>query len=128
MVDDDAAIRDIIQQTLETFCYQVHVASGGVEALEVYGQHRAEIDLVLLDMMMPVMDGFATVAELIELDPEVRVIAVSGLVTKERVLELKNVRVFLEKPYTAEKLLRTLRDVLVEDETAEKAAADGGEA
>jgi two-component system cell cycle sensor histidine kinase/response regulator CckA len=123
VVDDDGAIRDIIEQTLEAFNYEVRVASGGVEALEIYRQHQAEIDIVLLDMMMPVMDGFTTARELIELNADVRVIAVSGLVTKDRVMEIENVRTFLEKPYTAEKLLRTLRDVLAEGQEGDEGQA-----
>jgi CheY-like chemotaxis protein len=112
VVDDDASIRDIIHETLETFGYRVRVAASGAEAIETYRAHGGEIDVVLLDMMMPVIDGFAAVGELVEIDPEVRVIAVSGLVNKERIREVENVRVFLEKPYTAEKLLSTLRDIL----------------
>ncbi len=115
VVDDDASIRDIIREALETFGYRVRVATSGAEAIETYRAHGAEIDVVLLDMMMPVIDGFATVGELMDLDPEVRVIAVSGLVSKDRVREVENVRVFLEKPYTAEKLLWTLHDVLRPD-------------
>jgi len=119
VVDDDASIRDIIRETLEAFGYRVRVAASGAEAIEVYRAESGDIDVVLLDMMMPVIDGFTTVSELIDLDPEVKVIAVSGLVSKERVREVENVRVFLEKPYTAERLLRTLHDVLTPGASAD---------
>lgn len=122
VVDDDASIRDIIRETLEAFGYRVRVAASGAEAIEVYRSHGTEIDVVLLDMMMPVIDGFSAVGELIDIDPGVVVIAVSGLVSKERVREVENVRVFLEKPYTAEKLLRTLHEVLTPEPAGEATA------
>lgn len=127
VVDDDASIRDIIRETLEAFGYGVRVAASGAEAIEVYRAESGDIDVVLLDMMMPVIDGFATVGELIDLDPGVKVIAVSGLVSKERVREVENVQVFLEKPYTAEKLLRTLHDVLTPESSVEPENDNEGE-
>jgi CheY-like chemotaxis protein len=65
-------------------------------------------------MMMPFMDGAATIRALTKMDPNVRIIASSGLSENGRALENKqpNVKAFLLKPYTADKLLNTLAEIL----------------
>lgn len=114
VIDDDAAVREITRLTLEIFDYQVLLASDGAEAVALYTARGAEIALVLTDMTMPVMDGPATIALLRKLDPEVRIIAVSGLATDDRIARAAElgIRRFLVKPYTAEALLVALRQVL----------------
>lgn len=114
VVDDEESIREITRGTLETFGYSVITASDGTEALALYADKRNEIAVVLTDMVMPFMDGPATIRALRRMNPEVRIIAASGLGTGQRVGEgsLEGVSVFLNKPYTAEKLLKTLAQVL----------------
>ena len=69
---------------------------------------------MLTDMMMPYMDGIATIRALQKLNPHVKIIASSGLTENARALEASNagVKTFLSKPYTAGKLLKTLEEVL----------------
>ena len=114
VVDDEDSIREITRGTLETFGYTVMTASDGTEALALYADHKNEIAVVLTDMVMPFMDGPATIRALQRMNPNVRIIAASGLGTGQRAGEgvLEGVAVFLNKPYTAEKLLRTLAQVL----------------
>ncbi|HEY5886051.1 MAG TPA: PAS domain S-box protein [Pyrinomonadaceae bacterium] len=114
VVDDEESIREITRGTLETFGYTVVTASDGTEALALYADKKTEIAVVLTDMVMPFMDGPATIRALQRMNPNVRIIAASGLGTGQRAGEgvLEGVSVFLNKPYTAEKLLRTLAEVL----------------
>jgi CheY-like chemotaxis protein len=114
VVDDEESIREITRGTLETFGYTVVTASDGTEALAIYADHKNEIAVVLTDMVMPFMDGPATIRALQRMNPNVRIIAASGLGTGQRAGEgmLEGVSVFLNKPYTAEKLLKTLAQVL----------------
>lgn len=112
VVDDEAAIREITRRTLERFGYRVMLAADGSEALALYHTHRGAIDLVLTDMMMPVMDGPATIEALRSIDPKVRIVAASGLTIDGHA---KHVKRFLPKPYRAETLLRALRDALAEN-------------
>jgi two-component system cell cycle sensor histidine kinase/response regulator CckA len=114
VVDDEVSIREITRGTLETFGYTVLTASDGTEALAVYADKKNEIAVVLTDMVMPFMDGPATIRALRRMNPQVRIIAASGLGTGQRAGEgtLEGVAVFLNKPYTAEKLLKTLAQVL----------------
>ncbi|MDI1314527.1 PAS domain S-box protein, partial [Prosthecobacter sp.] len=116
VIDDEASIRQITQQTLEAFGYRVVLASDGAEAAAIYGVRRHEIAAVLTDMMMPVMDGPATIQVLMRMNPQVRIIAASGLNANGMVAKAVNVGVkhFIPKPYTAETLLKTLHTLLNE--------------
>jgi two-component system cell cycle sensor histidine kinase/response regulator CckA len=114
VVDDEESIREITRGTLETFGYTVVTASDGTEALALYADKKNDIALVLTDMVMPFMDGPATIRALQRMNPRVRIIAASGLGAGQRAGEgvLEGVSVFLSKPYTAEKLLKSLAQVL----------------
>jgi len=103
-------------QTLQAFGYHVLPAVDGAEAVAVYAQHRAEIAVVLTDIMMPVMDGAAVIRVLQRINPAVKIIATSGLNTNGSAIRTPSlgVRRFLTKPYMAGTLLTTLRDVLRE--------------
>jgi len=114
VVDDEEAIRQITRSTLETFGYSVLTAADGTEAIALYAQHRNEISVVLTDMLMPFMDGPATIRALQKMDPKVKIIAASGLTPAHTPgqASLEGVKMFLTKPYTAEKLLKALAELL----------------
>jgi len=116
LVEDEAVVRDITRQTLITFGYRVIPASDGAEAVAIYAKERHRIDLVLTDMMMPVMDGPSTIQVLQKIAPDVRIIAASGLNSDAMVAKAANLGVsnFIPKPYTAEILLKTLFRVINE--------------
>jgi len=114
VVDDENQICEITKKILETHGYKVIIANDGKEAIALYSQHRERIKLVLMDMMMPVMDGPASIRELCKTNPEVKVIAVSGLTEKDKLAKVDDpqVQAFLSKPYAAEKLLKTIYEVM----------------
>jgi CheY-like chemotaxis protein len=114
VVDDEPSVRLITQQTLQAFGYRVVLASDGAEAVAIYARQSSEIAAVLTDMMMPVMDGPATIQVLHKLNPRVRIIAASGLSSNDPAAHLASLGVknFLPKPYTAETLLKALQEVL----------------
>jgi CheY-like chemotaxis protein len=116
VVDDEASILTITGQTLQAFGYKVLTATDGAAAIAVYAQHRDNIAVVLTDMMMPVMDGPATIHALMRINPGVKVIAASGLTANGSVVRVSGagVKHFLTKPYTAGTLLKTLRTILDE--------------
>lgn len=116
VVDDEASVRKITQQTLEAFGYRVVTAQNGAKAISIYAVRQHEISVVLTDMMMPVMDGPALIEALQWMQPSVRIIASSGLNANGRVAKATDagIKHFLPKPYTAEKLLQMLRKVLAE--------------
>ena len=114
LVDDEPAIREAVAYTLQDSGYEVFTAEDGTDALALYHQRGAEIDIVLTDISMGQMDGVTLTRALKRLNPAVRVIVSSGNFQKENVaiLEALGVRTFLDKPYTADKLLRSLHTEL----------------
>ena len=116
IVDDEEAIRTTTRQTLEAMDYRTLVAADGAEAVALYTQHNNDIAVVLTDMMMPVMDGPTTIRMLQTINPNVKIIAASGVAHlggPAKVAEM-GVRHFLPKPYTAHTVMTTLNLVLNE--------------
>jgi signal transduction histidine kinase/CheY-like chemotaxis protein len=114
VIDDEASIRQVIRQTLETFGYRVVTAEGGSEALSIYVQRKVEIAAVITDMMMPIMSGVATTEALVRINCKVKIIVVTGFVTdaQKEAAMAAGASEFLPKPFTIEKLLATVRTVL----------------
>lgn len=114
VVDDEASIRAIAKATLEAHGYGVLTAGEGTEAVALFAQHQGAIRAALIDMMMPVMDGPLTIRALQRIDPNLKVIAVSGLMADDRAPDFAALRslAFLPKPYTAHQLLTTLAEAL----------------
>jgi CheY-like chemotaxis protein len=120
VVDDEAPIRLITQQTLEAFGYRVLLASDGSEAISTYVQHQHDIVVVLTDMMMPVMDGPSTIRVLRRLNPRLHIIAMSGIDADGKGAKAvrSGANAFLTKPYAADVLLKTIHDVLADKRKA----------
>jgi CheY-like chemotaxis protein len=114
VVDDETAILEITRQTLEAFGYRVIIAEDGAQAVGQFALARDQIDVVLTDMMMPVMDGPALISALRHIDPQVCILAASGLNATENVARATSLGVkhFLPKPYSASALLDALHRVL----------------
>lgn len=114
LVDDEASIVQMTSAVLESAGYRVISARDGAAAITLYSQNSDEISVVLLDMMMPGLDGLQTFDELRRINPEVSVIACSGLRTAQREAEVleHGARLFIPKPYTEDQLLRALVEVL----------------
>jgi two-component system, cell cycle sensor histidine kinase and response regulator CckA len=113
VVDDEAAIRDVTKTSLESHNYKAITASDGIEAIALYAEHRDEISIVLTDMVMPSMDGITTIRTLRKINPDVKIIAVSGLSSPDKVNTAYDmgIKAFLSKPYTASQLLQTISTV-----------------
>jgi PAS domain S-box-containing protein len=114
VVDDEAMVREITTTSLETYGYRVLAAQDGIEAIAAYAQHQDEVAAVLIDMMMPSMDGMTAIRTLEKINPRVKVIATSGLTTRDKVTESTggSVKAFLSKPYTITDLLESLHHTL----------------
>lgn len=114
IVDDEVAVQKIIQTSLEQYNYRTLIASNGIEAIALYAQHKQEIGVVLIDMMMPSMDGLTAIRALQRMNPSVKIIATSGLASNRQLVEAAgiSVRAFLSKPYTLKELLDILSHIL----------------
>jgi CheY-like chemotaxis protein len=114
VIDDEEAVRETTRRVLQQHGYRVITAGDGSEGVAKYVESREVIRCIITDMMMPHMDGAATIRTIRRLDRNVRIIATSGLPANGYVADAKNlgVHAFVTKPYTTESLLQTLTDVL----------------
>ncbi|HXG47497.1 MAG TPA: PAS domain S-box protein [Methylomirabilota bacterium] len=112
VVDDERAFLEIAQAILTQNGYKVLTASDGAEALALFAQHKPAVQLVITDMMMPFVDGSATIRALHHMQPDLMIIAASGLAENEAVTQtIENTR-FLPKPFAASTLLMLVHDCL----------------
>ncbi len=115
VVDDEEAIRAVAHRILTRYGYKVVVAANGVEALQQYDEHHAELAAIITDVSMPDMDGPALIAALRERKVAIPIIVSSGYIPEEgagRLLDT-GTEFFISKPFSADGLLSTLRGVLV---------------
>lgn len=114
VVDDEDSIVDIIKQTLELYGYHTFTAKDGIEGIATYAQNKDKIDIVIIDLMMPMMDGIQMYKALRQFNSKIPVITMSGekMDISSLTSSLSGVSTHLQKPYTAEILLKTLRKVL----------------
>lgn len=113
LVDDEEIIRDVGESILKNLGYQVITATNGREAIEVYKDRGPEISLVILDRMMPVMDGIEAYRMLKEINPDVRVLFASGYVAlNAHDLKRLGITDILNKPFKTEELAKMVRRVI----------------
>lgn len=114
VVDDDKMVRRAVATTLRSLGYLTFEAGSGREAVELYREHHALIRAVVLDMIMPGMDGSATYRAMREIDPAVSVLLMSGYTMNEDVQALleQGAAGFVMKPYSVEVLARSLAGVI----------------
>ncbi len=112
VVDDEEPVRYVCKLILEQHGITVLTAEDGKQALKIYQENRGQVDLILLDMMMPQMSGEETLKLLRDLDDKVRIILSSGFSEQDlqRDMEIRP-NAFIQKPYLPEELVRTVRDV-----------------
>jgi PAS domain S-box-containing protein len=116
LVDDEAAIRSLSEETLRMFGYTVLLAEDGESALEIYRKEKDRIDLVILDLIMPGMGGKQCLEKLIEINPHIKVVIATGYSEDQSFVENagKEARRILAKPYDVAQIVTAIRDVLDE--------------
>ncbi len=114
LVDDEVSICEIIKTTLETYNFRVLTAQDGIEGISLYAIHKKEISVVLIDMMMPLMDGKTAIRTIQKMNSQAKIIGMSGLASMENLTQNVETPVqrFLAKPFTAQELLNSLTSVL----------------
>ncbi|MCH8029674.1 MAG: PAS domain S-box protein [Candidatus Dadabacteria bacterium] len=121
IVDDEPSFREITKETLLFNGYNVLTANDGTEAVALAAENKEEIQAVITDMMMPVMDGAATIKALRKIKPELKIIGTSGLNAEDKYLQSSTtgVQAFLSKPYTAAMMLQCLAEILDKSTSAD---------
>ncbi|MEH2408838.1 hybrid sensor histidine kinase/response regulator [Nostoc sp.] len=114
VVDDETAIQEITRTSLETHNYKTLIASDGIEAIALYAKNMDKISVVLMDIMLPSLDGLTAIRTLQKINPQVRIIASSGLMSDNKLSAVAaiGVNTFLSKPYTVNELLLSLQKIL----------------
>jgi signal transduction histidine kinase/ActR/RegA family two-component response regulator len=123
VVEDEASLRELLRTILEPRGYRVITASDGARAVDVLLSEPGSIDVVLLDLNLPQLNGVDVYKTLRRLRPEAKVIIISGNITPDtrRELNIHGKPEFLPKPYQIEELGRRLRTVLKPDKAVSAA-------
>ena len=113
VVDDEEQIRNIASMLLGKMGYSVLTAADGKEGVDVFDQHCGKIDVVLLDMTMPKMNGLECFRQIKRIDPEVKVILSSGYNEQDatKTFNADELDGFIQKPYASEPLKNALRGI-----------------
>ncbi len=116
LVDDEKSLRGIGKEMLEKFGYRILLAKDGEEAIEIFIRMKGEVELVILDLMMPGMGGKRCLEELLKIEPRLKVIIASGYSLDGHVRETleAGARDFVSKPYKLTQMLQAVRQVLDE--------------
>ena len=114
VVDDEEVMRTTAKALLEDLGYEIVLAANGKQALEKFQQERGKIDLVLLDMIMPEMNGKDCFKELRMIEPDIKIILSSGFTREDdlRELQLSGLSGFIRKPYRSSNLSQIIYDAL----------------
>ncbi len=114
LVDDEDIIVDIGKKNLERLGYKVITARNGKEAVELYKKNQGNIDIVVLDMIMPEMGGGETYDKLMEINPDVKVILSSGYSIEGQASEIlkRGCDGFIQKPFRMKQLSSKINEVL----------------
>jgi len=109
VVDDEIAMREILKIMLKD--YKVIEASNGREAVELYREERP--DIVLMDVMMPLMNGIEATSEIKKIDPDAKIVAITAYASskREKVIEA-GADYILKKPFTRKEVVELIKRIL----------------
>jgi len=114
LIDDEDIIIDVGQEMLSDLGYEVLLAISGREAIDVYRKNRADIDMIILDMIMPDMSGSETFDQLKSVNPDIKVLLSSGYSIDSEASEIlsRGCDGFIQKPFNMDQLSRKMREIL----------------
>ncbi|MFC1558656.1 PAS domain S-box protein [candidate division KSB1 bacterium] len=114
VVDDESNVRQVVELQLKKLGYEVLTAVDGVDAIKIYKKKKDKIDLILLDMIMPNMAGKETYLKLKDINPDVKVLLMSGFSQNGKAAEILNEGIsgFLHKPFKLYELSKIISETL----------------
>lgn len=114
VIDDEAALREVVKEILELSDIHCLLAANGSEGVQLFTQNQSVIDAVLLDMQMPVMSGGETLRELRKISPTVQIVLMSGYPESSTMEKFRgdSYLSYLEKPFTLEKLTLKMEELM----------------
>ncbi len=116
LVDDEEAILEVGKDLLEALGYRVIIARDGKEAIEAFGKNHEDIDLVVLDMVMPIMGGGEAYDRMKEINPNIKVLLSSGYSIDGEAAEIleRGCNDFIQKPFRMNDLSEKIGEILDE--------------
>ncbi|MFW5829516.1 MAG: hybrid sensor histidine kinase/response regulator, partial [Planctomycetota bacterium] len=114
LVEDEDMIRELVSESLRLAGYEVQTAENGIRALDWFREHHAEIDLVIMDMIMPHMSGADCLTAMAAIDPQVRAVVTSGFIPEEEIDRIPEgiVRGRVPKPSSHHTLVHSVAEAL----------------
>ncbi|RLD96580.1 MAG: hypothetical protein DRI93_00505 [Aquificota bacterium] len=114
LIDDNELLQDLGKDILEHLGYTPIIASEGEEGVEIYRKEKEEIQAVLLDVVMPGLGGLEVFRRLKKINPEVKVLVISGYSEEKRAGELmkEGALGFIQKPFKIHQLSQKLQEIL----------------
>jgi PAS domain S-box-containing protein len=114
VVDDEYNIRNMMKEIMEMSGLKVFTAGNGKDGVDVYVKYRNDIDLIIMDIVMPVMDGRAAFDEMIKIDPKQKIFIISGYSQREDLEDMlqKGAVGFLRKPFQVKEIVEKVQDIL----------------
>lgn len=114
LVDDDESVRESLRKMLETEGYLVVPASNGAEAVATFRQKQCQIDLLLVDLNLPIKNGWVIVNQALEINPHLPVFIITALSHQRELAEAAGVTALVEKPIDVSELLRLMHQRLTD--------------
>lgn len=114
LIDDEPVLRRVASKTLEMDGHTVTAFESGAKAIEYYRKNWQSVDIVILDIIMPQMDGEETFSILQQINPNINVLVSSGFSVNDKVRRMmqKGVKGFIKKPYRAQEMVQAILDTL----------------
>ena len=117
LVDDQEMVLEVGKKMLQKLDYTVFVARSGPEAVDIFSKKQNKIDLVILDMRMPNMNGGVVYDRLKKISPDVKVLISSGYIENNSIRDLMNkgCEGFIQKPFSLQELSERIKNILVNE-------------
>jgi len=114
IIDDEEIVREILQEVMEIANFQAYCAQTGKDGIDIFVQNRNKIKLILLDMVMPGLTGIETYEKLLALDPQIKIILMSGYPDKEafHLANLPESQEFIQKPFSVQEVISKVQQSL----------------
>jgi DNA-binding NtrC family response regulator len=114
IVDDEPSILKMLADMIKILGYESYQASNGMDAVEIFQQHADEIAIVFLDILMPKMNGFQVYEEIKKINPDVKVVVISGYTNEPEILNFiaQNKLRFFRKPFHIEDVVDAIKKIL----------------
>jgi len=114
IVDDEELVASMLAEHLQNLGSTTFHASNGEEALKILNQNKADLDVAILDLNMPVMDGKAAYEKMMEIKPDLKVLVASGYTLDSNVEEIlqKGAHGFIQKPYSLENIAAKIKQII----------------